>query len=55
MKLQRCNLKSHHVKTSDSVGKFSLYNVPRELIDPRDPEIVKQYNLLIFEREAQRK
>lgn len=31
--------KSHHVATPDDNDGFWLYNVPRELIDPRDPVI----------------
>jgi len=36
------------VKTSDVVGAASLYSVPRELIDPRDPEKVNRFGRIDY-------
>ena len=41
--------------TSESAGEISLYNVPRELIDPRDPAIIKHHNSEISEKRSNKK
>lgn len=38
--------KTHHVETPDDGDGLLLYNVPRELIDPRDPAIQEQVEAL---------
>jgi hypothetical protein len=36
------------VKTSNVAGAASLYSVPRELIDPRDPEKVNRFGKIDY-------